>query len=47
VRAIEYCNVYALDRKGFDEVLAGFPEVATAVKRVADRRRAESLLNGE
>lgn len=42
VRAVVYCNVYALDRVGFDQVLAGFPDVAAAVQRVADRRRAEA-----
>jgi len=47
VRALDYCNVYALDRAGFDQVLAGFPGVATAVQKVADRRRAESTPEGD
>jgi voltage-gated potassium channel len=47
VRAIDYCNVYALDRVGFDEVLARFPDVAAAVQQVADRRRAETSPDGD
>jgi voltage-gated potassium channel len=47
VRAIDYCNVYALDRVGFDQVLAGFPDVAAAVQQVADRRRAETAPDGD
>jgi voltage-gated potassium channel len=47
VRAVDYCNVYALGRVGFDEVLSGFPDVATAVQKVADRRRAEATLEDD
>ena len=47
VRAIDYCNVYALDRVGFDQVLAGFPEVAAAVQKVADHRRVAAAPDGE
>lgn len=42
VRAVEYCNVYALDRAGFDQVLDEFPEVAAEVRDIAEQRRAES-----
>lgn len=42
VRAVGYCNVYALDRAGFDRVLSGFPEVAAEVRRIAEARRIES-----
>jgi voltage-gated potassium channel len=39
VTALEYCNVYALDREGFDLVLDGFPEVSAEVHRIAEERR--------
>ena len=42
VRAVDYCNVYALDRSGFDQALADFPEMAQQIHAIADRRRAES-----
>ncbi len=42
VVAVGYCNVYALDRTGFDHVLEGFPEVAAEVRRIAEARRSES-----
>lgn len=42
VRALDYCDVYALDRQGFDQVLADFPEVAAEVRRIAEVRRAET-----
>ena len=42
VRALQYCNLYALDRDKFDRVLAGFPDFADEVRRVADVRRSES-----
>jgi voltage-gated potassium channel len=42
VLALDYCNVYALDREGFDRVLESFPDVAAEVQHIADLRRAES-----
>lgn len=42
VIALDYCNVYALGRDGFDQVLDRFPEVAAEVTRIADQRRAEN-----
>jgi len=45
VTALEYCNVYALDRDGFDRVLASFPDVAAEVRRIADRRAMEGTLD--
>ncbi len=42
VLALDYCNVYALDREAFDRVLESFPEVAAEVRRIAERRRAEN-----
>lgn len=42
VRALDYCNLYALERDKFDQVLEDFPEFAFEVRRVADRRRSET-----
>lgn len=42
VRALDYCNVYALDRSAFEHALAEFPEIAAEIQVIADRRRAES-----
>ncbi len=41
VTAVDYCNLYALDRENFDRVLAGFPDFAAEVRRIADARRSE------
>ncbi len=43
VVAIDYCNLYTLERKKFDQVLEEFPEIAAEVHRVAERRRSESV----
>ena len=42
VRALDYCNLYALGRDRFDQVLADFPEFAAEVRRVAEIRRRET-----
>lgn len=42
VVAVDYCNLYALERDKFDRVLDGFPEFATEVRRVADARRQDT-----
>lgn len=42
VRAVDYCDLYALDRERFDEVLEAFPGFAADVRQIADRRRAEN-----
>lgn len=42
VTAVDYCNVYALGRDGFDRVLSRFPDVAAEVRRIAEERRIES-----
>ena len=46
VVAGEYCNVYALGRDGFDQVLEQFPDVAAEVRRIADQRKAENEPQG-
>lgn len=43
VVAVDYCNLYTLERKKFDQVLEEFPEIAAEVHRVAERRRSESV----
>ena len=42
VVAVDYCNLYALDRDKFDQVLDGFPDFAAEVRRVAEARRQET-----
>lgn len=46
VIARDYCNLYALGRGGFNEVLDKFPDVAAEVQRIADQRRAENESDG-
>lgn len=41
VRAVDYCNLYALGRESFERVLEGFPEFAAGVRRIAEERRGE------
>ncbi len=41
VRAIDYCNLYTLDRERFNQVLENFPDFAAGVQEIADARRAE------
>jgi voltage-gated potassium channel len=42
VRATDYCNLYALGRDTFDQVLEAFPDFAEQVRSIAERRRAEA-----
>ncbi len=42
VVAVDYCNLYTLEREKFDQVLDDFPEFAAEVRRVAERRRNEA-----
>lgn len=41
VRAVNYCNLYALNRESFERVLDEFPEFAAEVRRVAEERRGD------
>lgn len=43
VRAVEYCDLYTLDKFTFDNVLAKFPEVARQVQNMAEERRQRIL----
>jgi voltage-gated potassium channel len=38
VRAVEYSDVYALDRAAFEVLLARYPQVAEQVREVSERR---------
>jgi voltage-gated potassium channel len=42
VRAIDYCDLYTLDRAQFEEVLTSFPEFARKIRLTAEQRRAGS-----
>lgn len=42
VRALDYCNLYTLDRERFERVLENFPEFAARVEEIAAARRAEA-----
>lgn len=43
VVAIDYCNLYTLEREKFDQVLEDFPHIAAEVRRIAERRRSEPI----
>jgi voltage-gated potassium channel len=38
VRALEYCDVYILDREAFDRTLALYPDFAENVRRISEER---------
>ena len=40
VRAIDYCDLYSLDKESFDGILARYPEFATHIRDEANRRNA-------
>jgi len=42
VRAVDYCDLYTLDKDTFDHVLAQYPEFAAHIKEEAERRREEA-----
>ncbi len=46
VRALDYCDLYSLERDRFDRVLSEFPDFAAQVREVAERRRAENEPGG-
>ena len=41
IRAVDYCNLYTLEKREFDLVLDKFPEFAEEVRRVAAHRRGD------
>ncbi|MBC8421130.1 MAG: cyclic nucleotide-binding domain-containing protein [Desulfobacterales bacterium] len=40
VRAMDYCDLYTLDKDTFERVLTHYPEFARYIKEVAEKRRA-------
>jgi hypothetical protein len=42
VRAVDYCDLYTLDKDTFDHVLARYPEFAAHIQEEAERRREEA-----
>jgi voltage-gated potassium channel len=41
VRAVDYCDLYTLDKDTFDHVLANYPEFAAHIKEVAEGRNVQ------
>ena len=39
VRAVDYCNLYTLDKDTFDHVLARYPDFAAHIKEEAEKRK--------
>jgi CRP-like cAMP-binding protein len=37
-RAVDYCDLYILDKDTFDHVLARYPDFATQIKKEAEKR---------
>lgn len=46
VRAVDYCDLYTLDKFTFDNVLQKFPEIAAQVHAMAEERRQKSVDEG-
>jgi voltage-gated potassium channel len=42
VRAVDYCDLYTLDKDTFDHVLTRYPEFAAHIKEVADERNPQT-----
>ncbi len=42
IRAVDYCDLYSLDKQSFDQVLEHFPTFAEEVRKIAERRREDS-----
>ncbi|MCG6879605.1 MAG: cyclic nucleotide-binding domain-containing protein, partial [Deltaproteobacteria bacterium] len=45
VRAMDYCDLYTLDKDTFERVLTHYPEFAEYIKEVAEKRRASDSEN--
>ena len=46
IRAVDYCDLYTLDKDTFDHVLARYPDFATHIKKEAEKRRANPTTAG-
>ena len=42
IRAVDYCDLYTLDKDTFDHVLAQYPEFAAHIKEQAERRTPQT-----
>ena len=42
VRALDYCDIYSLDRKTFEEILNRYPDFAATVESMAEQRKGQS-----
>ena len=42
VRAVDYCDLYTLDKDTFDQVLTRYPEFAVHIKEAADERNPQT-----
>jgi hypothetical protein len=41
IRAVDYCDLYSLDKDTFDSTIARYPDFARHIKEEADRRRTQ------
>ncbi|MES0488899.1 MAG: ion transporter [Leptospirales bacterium] len=41
IRASDYCDLYVLEKKTFDNVLSRYPDFATTIQKLAEARKAE------
>ena len=39
LRAMDYCDIYSLDRKTFEEILERYPDFASSIQAMAEQRR--------
>jgi len=42
IRAVNYCDLYTLDKDTFDRVLMQYPEFASHMREVADERNPQT-----
>ena len=47
VRAVDYCDLYTLDKETFDHVLARYPGFAAHIKQEADKRHPSARIKEE
>jgi len=46
VRAMDYCDLYTLDKETFQRVLTHYPEFSAYIKGIADKRRGSDHVQG-
>mgnify|MGYP006268272523 CR=1 FL=1 len=42
IKAVEYCDIYSLDKRTFDNILEKYPDFASVVRELAEQRRKET-----